>query len=133
MNCRHCQSELRLPLIDLGSAPPSNAYLTEQTLHAPEKHFPLRVLVCEKCWLAQTEDFAGASELFGANYAYFSSFSKSWLEHSEHYVVDMTRWLGLDAHSHVVEVAANDGYLLQYFQKLLLATIIGYNFVIFRF
>lgn len=114
MKCRHCGSELSLPLVDLGSAPPSNAYLTEQTLHAPEKWFPLRVLVCEHCWLAQTEDFAQADELFDAEYAYFSGFSSSWLAHSESYVADMVARFGLTAASHVVEVAANDGYLLQY-------------------
>jgi SAM-dependent methyltransferase len=114
MNCRHCRSELKLSLVDLGSAPPSNAYLTEQTLHAPERWFPLRVLVCEHCWLAQTEDFAQAAELFSPEYSYFSGFSSTWLAHSEHYVSDMTARFGLTAKSHVVEVAANDGYLLQY-------------------
>lgn len=114
MKCRHCGSELRLPLVDLGSAPPSNAYLTGATLHAPEKWFPLRVLVCETCWLAQTEDFSQAHELFDADYAYFSGFSSSWLAHSERYVVDMVARFGFGAESHVVEVAANDGYLLQY-------------------
>ncbi|MFZ2162799.1 MAG: class I SAM-dependent methyltransferase [Sideroxyarcus sp.] len=114
MKCRHCQSELTLPLIDLGSAPPSNAYLTPQTLQAPEKYFPLRVLVCTQCWLVQTEDFAQADELFSADYAYFSSFSSTWLKHAEKYVADMTSRFSLDASSHIVEVAANDGYLLQY-------------------
>jgi 2-polyprenyl-3-methyl-5-hydroxy-6-metoxy-1,4-benzoquinol methylase len=114
MKCRHCGTELKLPLVDLGSAPPSNAYLTEQTLHAPEKWFPLRVLVCEHCWLVQTEDFAQANELFDAEYAYFSGFSSSWLAHSERYVADMVARFKLTADSHVVEVAANDGYLLQY-------------------
>jgi SAM-dependent methyltransferase len=114
MKCRHCGTELKLPLVDLGSAPPSNAYLTEQTLHAPEKWFPLRVLVCEHCWLAQTEDFAPANELFDAEYAYFSGFSSSWLAHSERYVADMAARFDLTTDSHVVEVAANDGYLLQY-------------------
>ena len=114
MKCRHCSSELKLPLVDLGSAPPSNSYLTEQTLHSPEKWFPLRVLVCEECWLVQTEDFAQANELFDADYAYFSGFSTSWLAHSERYVSEMCSRFGLGAHSHVVEVAANDGYLLQY-------------------
>ena len=79
MKCRHCGNALKLPLIDLGAAPPSNAYLTERALHAPEKWFPLRVLVCERCWLAQTEDFARADELFDADYAYFSGFSTTWL------------------------------------------------------
>jgi len=114
MKCRHCQAELTLSLVDLGSAPPSNAYLTKQTLHAPEKHFPLRVLVCTECWLAQTEDYAGADELFSADYAYFSSFSTTWLKHAEKYVADMVQRFALGANSHIVEVAANDGYLLQY-------------------
>ena len=114
MKCRHCCAELKLSLVDLGSAPPSNAYLTPQTLYAPEKWFPLRVLVCENCWLTQTEDFAQANELFDADYAYFSGFSSSWLAHSEHYVADMLARFNLTADSHVVEVAANDGYLLQY-------------------
>ncbi|MGJ8644214.1 MAG: methyltransferase domain-containing protein [Luteolibacter sp.] len=114
MNCRHCKTPLSLPLVDLGAAPPSNAYLTEESLKAPEKHFPLRVLVCKSCWLVQTEDFAQADELFDAEYAYFSAFSASWLVHSEKYVGDMTERFSLGAESHVVEVAANDGYLLQY-------------------
>jgi SAM-dependent methyltransferase len=114
MKCRHCNSRLDLPLVDLGSAPPSNAYLTEETLHTPEKWFPLRVLVCENCWLAQTEDFAQAEELFDADYAYFSSYSASWLAHSEHFVTDVATRFALTGDSHVIEVAANDGYLLQY-------------------
>jgi hypothetical protein len=114
MKCRHCQTELTLPLVDLGSAPPSNAYLTKRTLHAPEKYYPLRVLVCTECWLVQTEDYAGADELFSADYAYFSSFSSTWLKHAEQYVADMTQRFTLNEHSHIVEVAANDGYLLQY-------------------
>jgi len=114
MKCRHCGTELTLPLIDLGSAPPSNAYLTKQTLKAPEKWYPLSVLVCQECWLVQTEDYAGAEELFDADYAYFSSFSTSWLQHAKQYVDDVVTRFSLDANSHVVEVAANDGYLLQY-------------------
>jgi SAM-dependent methyltransferase len=88
--------------------------LTEQTLKKPEKWFPLRVLVCERCWLAQTEDFNHAQELFDADYAYFSAFSSSWLAHCERYVTDMVARFELNANSHVVEIAANDGYLLQY-------------------
>ena len=90
MKCRHCRAELTLPLIDLGSAPPSNAYLTRGTMHALEKWFPLRVLVCTECWLAQTEDYAGADEMFSAEYAYFSSYSTTWLQHAERYVADMS-------------------------------------------
>jgi predicted TPR repeat methyltransferase len=114
MKCRHCEAELSLPLIDLGSAPPSNAYLTEKTLKAPEKWFPLKVLVCEQCWLVQTEDYAGAEELFDADYAYFSSVSTSWLRHAKDYVSEMIERFNLNEKAHVVEVASNDGYLLQY-------------------
>lgn len=114
MKCRHCDSQLDLSLVDLGSAPPSNAYLTEQALHAPEKWFPLRVLVCKGCWLAQTEDFSQAEELFSADYAYFSGFSTSWLAHCERFVGDMVQRFHLGASSHVIEAAANDGYLLQF-------------------
>lgn len=117
MKCRHCGTELSHEFIDLGSSPPSNAYLTDTTLKQPEKWYPLRVLVCAECWLVQTEDYAGADELFDANYAYFSSFSDSWLKHSEQYVDEMISRLGLSNSSNVVEVAANDGYLLQYFKK----------------
>lgn len=100
--------------MDLGSAPPSNAYLTRQNLREPETCFPLRVLVCERCWLVQTEDFARAAELFNADYAYFSSFSASWLAHCERYVSEMVQRFGLNEKSRVIEVAANDGYLLDF-------------------
>lgn len=116
MKCRFCKAQLTNCLVDLGSAPPSNAYLTSAGMKAPEKWFPLRVLVCDSCWLVQTDDFAAHDELFNADYAYFSSFSKSWLEHSAAYQKAMTKRFGLSDASHVVEVAANDGYLLQYFK-----------------
>lgn len=114
MKCRHCNTELNLQFVDLGSSPPSNAYLTKEKLTAPEKWYPLRVLACDQCWLVQTEDFTQADELFDADYAYFSAFSSSWLEHSKQYVADMIQRFDLNESSHVVEVAANDGYLLQY-------------------
>lgn len=117
MKCRHCSADLNICMVDLGSAPPSNAYLTAKTLKQPEKWFPLRVLVCETCWLVQTEDFAAFDEMFDADYAYFSSFSTSWLTHSNHYATQMTERFNLGPDSHVVEVAANDGYLLQYFAQ----------------
>jgi SAM-dependent methyltransferase len=116
MSCRHCGAPRTLSLIDLGAAPPSNAYLTPEALRAPEKHFPLQVRVCTECWLAQTEDYAGADELFSAEYAYFSSFSSTWLRHAEAYVAAMAQRFALGPDSLVVEVAANDGYLLQYAQ-----------------
>jgi len=114
LKCRHCSDPLDLPFLDLGSAPPSNAYLTEQTLDEPERWFPLRLLACTRCWLVQTADFTGRELLFSDDYAYFSSFSASWLAHSKAYVTAMVARFGLDADSCVVEVAANDGYLLQY-------------------
>ena len=114
MKCRHCAAPVTLPLVDLGTAPPSNAYLSAAALHAPERWYPLRVLVCENCWLVQTEDFAEAHDLFDAEYAYFSSFSSSWLAHAQAYVEAMVQRFGLGAHSQMVEIAANDGYLLQY-------------------
>lgn len=117
MKCRHCSADLRLPLIDLGTAPPSNDYLTGAQLHSPEKWFPLRVLVCEECWLVQTEDFTDYQDLFRSDYAYFSSYSTSWLAHAKSYVDEVTSRFGLNSDSLVVEVAANDGYLLQYFQE----------------
>lgn len=117
MKCRHCGSELRRPFLDLGSAPPSNAYLTPAALNAPEVWYPLRLLVCEQCWLVQTEDHAGREALFSADYAYFSSFSTSWLRHAQAYVQAMQQRYGLGAQSCVAEVAANDGYLLQYVQQ----------------
>lgn len=117
MKCRHCAAELTLPMVDLGSSPPSNSYLTEATLAGPETWYPLRVLVCTTCWLAQTEDFAKRDEFFSEDYAYFSSFSDSWLRHSKAYVAAMAERFGLGAESLVVEVASNDGYLLQYVQE----------------
>jgi predicted TPR repeat methyltransferase len=114
VNCRHCSATLGLELIDLGNSPPSNSYLSEEMLLAAEKTYPLRVMVCENCWLAQTLDFAQAGELFSSEYAYFSSFSTTWLRHAERYVAAMVERFGLDRTSHVVEVGSNDGYLLQY-------------------
>ncbi|MDP3814385.1 class I SAM-dependent methyltransferase [Pseudomonas sp.] len=114
MNCRGCATLLSLPLIDLGTAPPSNAYLRADQLNQAEQWVPLRVMVCQHCWLVQTEDYRAADSLFDADYAYFSSYSTSWLTHAEHYVAQMVERFGLDAQSRVVEIAANDGYLLQY-------------------
>ncbi len=115
MKCRHCATELTLPLVDLGSAPPSNAYLTQQTLSVPEKYFPLRVLVCTRCWLVQTEDYAQADELFSSDYAYFSSTSTGWLAHALEYAEKMIQQMNLTQDSLVIEIASNDGYLLKNF------------------
>ncbi len=115
MNCRHCGQGLHHVFLDLGSAPPSNAYVSAQGLREPEVHYPLRLFVCEACWLVQTEDHAHADELFRDDYAYFSSTSRSWLAHAEAYSRMIVERLHLDARSHVLEVAANDGYLLRNF------------------
>ena len=116
MKCRHCAAALDTVCLDLGSAPPSNAYLSEAALRAPELWYPLRLLVCERCWLVQTEDHAGRDALFSDDYAYFSSFSSSWLAHADAYVQAMRSRFGLTRASLVSEVAANDGYLLRYVQ-----------------
>lgn len=114
MNCRGCATALTLPLIDLGTSPPSNAYVRGDQLEQAEQWVPLKVAVCQQCWLVQTEDYTSADSLFDAEYAYFSSFSSTWLAHAERYVAEMVERFGLSADSRVVEVAANDGYLLQY-------------------
>jgi SAM-dependent methyltransferase len=115
VKCRHCQSERLEKFLDLGFAPPSNAYLSVDDLSRPELTFPLRVCVCKDCWLAQTEDYAAADHLFDKDYAYFSSTSKSWLDHAARYSAMITQRLKLGPASHVVEIASNDGYLLRNF------------------
>lgn len=115
MNCRHCRAPLEHIFLDLGFAPPSNAYLTAAGLKAPERYFPLKLFVCDRCWLVQTEDYAEADELFDDDYAYFSSVSQSWLDHAARYAKMIATRLGLDKNSFVIEIAANDGYLLKNF------------------
>ena len=115
MKCRHCKTELELEFLDLGNAPPSNAYLNKEDLRKPEITYPLRILTCTNCWLVQTEDYTDADELFNDDYAYFSSTSKSWLKHASDYCVMITNRLGLSDNSFVVEIASNDGYLLKNF------------------
>lgn len=114
MKCRHCQSQDMGPFLDLGTAPPSNSYVRKADLGKPEFWYPLVIRVCNECLLVQTEDFASRETFFSESYAYFSSFSTSWLGHAEAYVAAMAERFGLDASSRVVEIAANDGYLLQY-------------------
>jgi SAM-dependent methyltransferase len=104
---------LKEKFLDLGVMPPSNAYLSKEDLEKPEPKYPLRLLVCTNCWLVQTEDFVGRDELFTSDYAYFSSTSKSWLEHAAKYCEKIIPQLGLGPKSLVVEIASNDGYLLK--------------------
>ena len=115
MKCRHCATPLQHTFLDLGFAPPSNAYLSAGDLTKPEKYYPLKVKVCTHCWLVQTEDYAQADELFSADYAYFSSTSTGWLAHAAAYAQAIIQRLGLNQNSHVIEVASNDGYLLKNF------------------
>lgn len=117
MKCRHCATELHDTFVDLGFSPPSNAYLRAEDLVRPETHYPLRVMVCRTCWLVQTEDYAHHEQLFATDYAYFSSTSTTWLAHASAYVDMIVDRLALDSGSKVVELAANDGYLLQYMQQ----------------
>lgn len=115
MNCRHCTTPLQHTFLDLGFAPPSNAYLSQADLSKPEKYYPLKVKVCTHCWLVQTEDYAQADELFSVDYAYFSSTSSGWLAHAASYAQAMIQRLQLTPTSHVIEIASNDGYLLKNF------------------
>jgi SAM-dependent methyltransferase len=115
MDCRHCHHPLEQVFLDLGFAPPSNAYLNAADLTKPERFYPLKLHVCDQCWLVQTDDYNEADELFDDNYAYFSSVSQSWLEHAKQYSQMITRRLGLNQQSLVIEVASNDGYLLKNF------------------
>ena len=115
MKCRHCKTPLVNKFLDLGFAPPSNAYLSAEDLNRPEKYYPLRVLVCDHCWLVQTEDYADASELFSSDYAYFSSTSAGWLAHAKRYAEEIISRFSLGKNSFVMEIASNDGYLLKNF------------------
>jgi hypothetical protein len=115
VNCRHCSAPLENTFLDLGFAPPSNAYLTFDDLTKPEKYYPLKIKVCDQCWLVQTEDYTQADELFSSDYAYFSSTSSGWLIHAANYAEKMTKQLKLTKDSLVIEVASNDGYLLKNF------------------
>lgn len=118
MKCRHCNSKLENEFINLGDAPPSNNYVSQDKLKLQERSYPLRVMVCSNCWLVQTEDFSDADELFTDEYAYFSSTSISFLEHAKNYVSEITKFLKLNQNSLVVELASNDGYLLKNFVEL---------------
>jgi SAM-dependent methyltransferase len=112
--CRFCQAPISSIFADLGMSPLANSYLPPERANSMEPFYPLRTLVCGSCFLVQLEEFETPEAIF-SDYAYFSSYSSSWLDHSERYAEKMIDRLGLDASSHVVEIASNDGYLLQYF------------------
>jgi len=115
MKCRHCDSLLQHTFLDLGFAPPSNAYLSSADLIKPELYYPLKLNACAQCWLVQTEDYVQADELFPPDYAYFSSTSSNWLAHAKSYTKAITERLHLNETSFVIEIASNDGYLLKNF------------------
>ncbi len=115
MNCRHCSTPLEHVFLDLGFAPPSNAYRKAEDITKPELYFPLKLYVCDHCWLVQTEDYVRAEELFSRDYAYFSSVSQIWCDHAARYAEMITKRLSLGPESFVVEIASNDGYLLKNF------------------
>lgn len=115
--CRFCCNNLKYTFIDLGMSPVSNAYIKREALQHKENIYPLHAYVCEKCFLVQLEEFETPDQIFSNNYAYFSSFSQSWLDHCKKYVSMIIKKLSLTENSKVIEIASNDGYLLQYFVK----------------
>ncbi len=117
MKCRFCSSELKREFVDLGMSPPSNSYLTKDDLQKEEIYFPLKLWLCENCFLVQIDEYKSAREIFNNDYAYFSSYSKTWLKHAEDYVEMIIYRLALNEKSKVMEIASNDGYLLQYFNR----------------
>lgn len=114
MHCRFCDTPLTHVFADLDLAPPSNSYLRPEELNAPEVFYPLKIWTCESCFLTQIDEFKSHDEIFSGDYAYFSSFSSSWVAHAKRFVEDMAAEFGLDEDSRIVEVASNDGYLLQH-------------------
>lgn len=115
--CRFCKNTLKQEFVDLVKAPPSNSFLRLEDLSTPEVYYPLKLYVCERCLLVQIDEYKAAREIFDNNYVYFSSFSKTWLEHAKAYVELVSSRFKLVKGSKVVEVASNDGYLLQYFKE----------------
>src|SRR5271165_159076 len=116
-SCRCCDSPLTDVFADLGMSPLANSYVRAENLSKMEPFYPLRAYVCSRCMLVQLQEFETPADLF-SDYAYFSSYSTSWLEHAERYVHEMVSRFGFGTHSQVIEIASNDGYLLQYFKAL---------------
>jgi len=116
-HCRFCGNKLTEEFVDLGFSPPSNSFLKEEQLNSPEVHYPLKVMVCTNCFLVQTQGFSRSEEIFHSDYAYFSSYSSTWLQHAKAYSENMIARFGLNESSLAIELASNDGYLLQYFKE----------------
>jgi len=117
LNCRFCNNQLTDELIDLFNSPAANSFLSAEQLNEPEVFFPLKVLVCKNCFLVQIDEYKKSTAIFDNEYVYFSSYSTSWLAHAKKYAQVITDKLTLDSKSLVVEIASNDGYLLQYFKE----------------
>jgi hypothetical protein len=117
MHCRFCNTSLDQVFIDLGHSPASNSFLTLEALNEPEVYFPLKVFTCPKCFLVQVDEYKKSDDIFDSDYVYFSSYSTSWLAHAKAYCNSMLQRFNFDSRSLVVEVASNDGYLLQYFKE----------------
>jgi 2-polyprenyl-3-methyl-5-hydroxy-6-metoxy-1,4-benzoquinol methylase len=115
MDCRFCKTPLHHEFIDLVNAPASNSFLTIDQLNEPEVFYPLKVWVCDNCFLVQLDEYKKSDAIFDGNYAYFSSYSTTWLAHAERYTAMATTRFGLSEKTLAVEIASNDGYLLQYF------------------
>lgn len=117
MNCRFCATALSQVFLDLGAAPPSNSFLTPDDLSGPEVYYPLKLYVCPDCFLVQVDEYKRSTEIFSSGYVYFSSYSSTWLAHAKAYVEATLPRLNLGPQSLVLEIASNDGYLLQYVRK----------------
>lgn len=117
MKCRFCKTELEHVFIDLVNSPASNSFLSKEQLNEPETYFPLKVYACHNCFLVQVDEYKKSGDIFDSNYAYFSSYSTTWLQHSKRYTELMVSRFGYDSKSQVMEIASNDGYLLQYFAE----------------
>ena len=117
MNCRFCKKPLTTKFVDLINCPPSNAFLSFEQLNEAEYYYPLTIYVCDSCYLVQVDEYKKAKDIFNSDYVYFSSTSKSWVEHARQYVEDMVDRFGYNEKSFVIEIASNDGYLLQHFKN----------------
>ncbi|MDQ7834807.1 MAG: class I SAM-dependent methyltransferase [Humidesulfovibrio sp.] len=117
MNCRFCATPLSQVFLDLGAAPPSNSFLAPEELNGPEVYYPLKLFVCPDCRLVQVDEYKRSTEIFSSGYVYFSSYSRTWLAHAKAYVEATLPRLGLGPRSLVMEIASNDGYLLQYVKE----------------
>jgi 2-polyprenyl-3-methyl-5-hydroxy-6-metoxy-1,4-benzoquinol methylase len=117
MKCRFCETTVVHTFIDLGTSPPSNSFIEEGDLNSPEIYYPLKAMVCPECLLVQLDEYKNNKDIFNDKYVYFSSYSQSWLKHAREYVEMISKKLKLSDKSQVIEIASNDGYLLQYFIK----------------